>query len=41
MAFLQPLTANITPYPAPVALLAGKTGREGSVAVEQASAARF
>jgi len=29
MAFLQPLTANLTPHLAPVAPLADQSGREG------------
>ena len=41
MAFLQSLTANLTPHPVPVAPLADEGGREGSVVVEQAATARF
>ena len=41
MAFLQSLTANLTPHPVPGAPLADEGGREGSVVVEQAATARF
>ena len=42
MAFQQPHTANLTPHPVPDAPSADQSsGREGSVTVEQASAARF